>query len=317
MQHIFIINPTAGKGKQQQALVPQIKEFFSGRDDYKLYITTKAQEGREIAKAEAETGEEMRFYACGGEGTVFEILNGIVGYDNVSLVTIPCGSANDFLKFFGDKELFLDLKEITEGVPISIDLIKVNEFYCINQCSVGMDAIVAREMQRFKTWPLVSGSMAYKLAVLKVFFGKIGLKIKIKVDDIDKGVKDCLFAVCANGPVYGGSYTSAPKASPFDRTLDYLIVNNMPKLEILSYLKKYEKGTHIDLKCCEYSNCITMEISADKPFPLNLDGEIIMRENVRFEIVKDAIKFVLPKSVSQNLLRNQEFSKKDLILDVK
>lgn len=317
MQHIFIVNPTAGKGKVQNEIVKQIEEYFADAQNYKIYITKKAGEGKEIAEREVKTGEPIRFYACGGEGTVFEILNGIIGYDNVSLATIPCGSANDFLKFFGDKELFLDIKEMVEGEPIFIDLIKANEFYCINQCSVGMDAIVAREMQKFKTWPLVSGSMAYKLAVIKVFFGKVGLKIKIMVDDIDKGIKDCLFAVCANGPVYGGGYTSAPYASPFDKKLDWLIVENMPKLEILSYLKKYEAGTHIGLKCCEYANCTNMEISADKPFPLNLDGEIIMRDNVRFELVSKAMQFIVPKSVAEKFKAGQDFSQKDLILNIK
>ena len=317
MQHIFIVNPTAGKGKIQKEIVKQIKEYFGSAENYKIYITQREQEAKEIAKREAEANEETRFYACGGEGTVFEILNGIVGYKNVSLATIPCGSANDFLKFFGDKELFLSIKEMVEGECLTVDLIKANEFYCINQCSVGMDAVVAKEMQTFKSWPLVNGSMAYKLAVLKVFFGKIGLKLKVKVDDTDKGVRDCLFAVCANGPVYGGGYTSAPVASPLDRKLDWLTIRNMPKLQILSYLKKYEKGEHVNLDICEYSNCESMEISAEKAFPLNLDGEIIMRDTVRFELVPQAINFVVPKSVAQKLKAHEDFSQKDLILNVK
>lgn len=317
MQHIFIVNPTAGKGKVQDEIIEQIKSYFANAENYKIYVTQKEQEGREIAEREAKTNEEIRFYACGGEGTVFEVLNGIIGCENASLATIPCGSANDFLKFFGDKESFLNVKEMVEGQDVYVDLIKANEFYCINQCSAGMDAIVAREMQKFKTWPLVSGSMAYKFAVVKVFFGKIGLKLNIKVDDIDKGVRDCLFAVCANGPVYGGGYISAPSAIPMDKKLDWLIVDNMPKLKILSYLKKYEKGQHVGLSCCELADCTTMEISADKPFPLNLDGEIIMRDKVRFELVPRGVKFVLPQKVAQKLQKSEDFSQKDLILTAK
>ncbi len=317
MKHIFIVNPAAGKANAAEKIVPKIKEFFSHRDDYKIYITDKAGQGREIARAEAEAGEQMRIYACGGEGTCFEILNGVVGYDNVAIGTIPCGSANDFLKFFGEKHLFYDLKEMTEGEEMPIDLIKANEFYCINQCSAGMDAIVAEKMQKFKRWPWVSGSVAYKMAVLEVFFGKIGLKLKITVDNKAKGEKDCLFAVCANGPVYGGGYNSAPKASPFDQKLDYLIVDNISKLQILSYLKMYEKGTHTALSYCEYGNCTSMVIEADTPFPLNLDGEIIMRDKVSFEIVKKAVRFIVPRALSEKMVQKGEISAKPLILTAK
>ena len=317
MKHVFIVNPAAGKASAVEEIVPKIKEFFSRTDDYKIYITEKAGDGGKIARAEAETGEQMRIYACGGEGTCFEILNGVIGFDNVAIGTIPCGSANDFLKFFGEKHIFYDLKEMTEGKEIPIDLIKANEFYCINQCSAGMDAIVAEKMQKFKRWPLVSGSMAYKMAIVQVFFGKIGLKLKITVDNKSKGAKDCLFAVCANGPVYGGGYKSAPLASPFDQKLDYIIVDTISKLQILSYLKMYEKGTHTGLSYCEYGNCTSMVIEADTPFPLNLDGEIIMRDKVKFEIVKKAVRFVVPRSLSEKMAEGEEISSKPLILNRK
>ena len=86
----------------------------------------------------------------------------------------------------------------------------------------------------------------------------------------------------------------------------------MSKFEVFSYLKKYEKGTHIELEKCEYGNCNSMVISADKPFPLNLDGEIIMRDRAEFEIIKDGVQFIVPKGVAEAL--NVEISKKDLIL---
>ncbi len=314
MKHIFILNPTAGKGKIQQVVKEKIVGFFGEKENYEIHITENPGHAGIIARQKADTGEHIRFYACGGEGTCFEVLNGIAGKDNVELATIPCGSANDFLKFFGDKDVFLDIEQMVDGDAVPIDLIKANEFYCINQCSVGMDAIVAKEMQGFKRWPLVSGSMAYKLAIIKVFVQKIGLDLKITVDNKFKGVKNCLFAVCANGPVYGGGYTSAPSASPLDNKLNYVIVETISKLKILSFLKRYEQGTHTSLYCCECGENSTMTIEADKEFPLNLDGEIIMRKKVDFNIVKSAIKFVVPKAISNNLQQKGKFTQKDLTL---
>ncbi len=317
MKHIFILNPTAGKGKIQNVVKEKIKAFFGEADNYEIHITEKPGHAGIIARKKAETGEHIRFYACGGEGTCFEVLNGIAERDNVELATIPCGSANDFLKFFGDKDEFFDIEQLVNGDALPIDLIKANEFYCINQCSVGMDAIVAKEMQGFKKWPLVSGSMAYKLAIVKVFVQKIGLDLKITVDNKFKGIKNCLFAVCANGPVYGGGYISAPKANPMDGKLNYVIVDTISKFKILKFLKKYEQGTHTELYCCECGENSTMTIECDKEFSLNLDGEIIMRQKVDFNIVKSAIKFVVPKAISKNLLQNGKLIQKDLTLTAK
>ena len=227
MRYVFIINPVAGKGKGPEAIIPKIKECFGGKENYTVHVTRYKGEAREIAETQAKTGDNIRIFACGGEGTFFEVLNGIVGYDNVEIGVIPCGSANDFLKCFAEKDAFLNIKEMSRGVAVELDLIKADDLYCINQCSVGMDAIVADRMQKFKTLPLVSGKMAYNLAIIKLFLGKIGLDLKIKLDDKIEITKNCLFAVCANGKVYGGGYTSAPNALPFDGKLDFTIVDTI------------------------------------------------------------------------------------------
>ncbi len=303
MRYVFIINPVAGKGKGPTTLVPKIKEYFVNGENYTIYVTNFKGEAREIAQNQAKIGDKVRIFACGGEGTFFEALNGIVGYDNAEIGVIPCGSANDFLKFFGDKNVFLKLSEVTDGVAVPVDLIKADDMYCINQCSVGMDAIVADRMQKFKKIPGVTGKTAYSLAIIKLFLGRIGLDLKIKIDDGKEMSKNCLFAVCANGPVYGGGYTSAPEANPFDNLLDYVVVDTISKIKVLSFLKSYSAGTHAKYNYCKLGNCKSMEISADKPFPVNLDGEIFHKNYVKFEIAEKAVKFVLPKVLAKEFVK--------------
>ncbi len=302
MRYVFIVNPVAGKGKGPTKIVPKIKEYFNNGENYTVYVTTFKGEAREIAENQAKMGDAVRIFACGGEGTFFEVLNGIVGYENAEIGVIPCGSANDFLKFFGEKEVFLDISEAASGVAVPVDLIKADDMYCINQCSVGMDAIVADRMQKFKKIPGVTGKTAYNLAIIKLFLGKIGLDLNIKLDGKEEISKNCLFAVCANGPVYGGGYTSAPNANPFDSKLDYAVVDTISKLKVLSFLKSYSDGTHGKYDYCSIGNCTTMEISADEPFPVNLDGEIFHKNYVKFEIVPKAIKFVLPKELAKEFV---------------
>ena len=303
MRYVFYINPTAGKGKTQENIKKTIDEYFADKDsEYNIHITTRAGDAQSDAKSQAETGDKIRMFACGGEGTVFEALNGVVGYDNVELGVIPCGSSNDFLKFFNTREEFLDIADQIDGEAVDMDLIKAGDKYCLNGCSVGMDAVVASRMSSFKKWPLVSGSFAYTLAKVRTFLGKLGITANISVDGGEYEQKNCLFAVIANAPYYGGGYKGAPEAVPYDNKLDFTLVDNISKLKILKFLGIYKKGEHKKLDCCTLKNCTSMAFTAEKPIPVNLDGEIVETTNMRFELVKNAVKFVVPKSVANKLL---------------
>lgn len=305
MRYVFLINPVAGKGKGPAVLVPAIEEYFEGKDaEYKIIITSAPDDARLRAREEAMKGDEVTVFACGGDGTAFEALNGVYGFENAHLGVIPCGSGNDFLKLFDSAEPFSDVSAQLEGTAVDIDIIKADDVCCMNICSLGMDAVVADSMTRFKNLPLVSGSMAYKLAIVKTFLGKLGTKVRVKVDETDLGIIDSLFAVCANGTTYGGGYKSSPKANPFDAKLEWLVVKNISKLKILSFLKLYEEGKHETLPCCMSGSCSSMELETEEPSPINLDGEIIHKNKIRFEIAKRAVKFVLPRGVAEKHLQH-------------
>ncbi len=303
MRYVFYVNPVAGKGKAQDDIINSIENYFKDRDEsFKIHITTSKGDAFKEANAEAKTGDSIRMFACGGEGTVFEVLNGIVGYSNVELGVIPCGSANDFLKYFNARDEFLDISDQMAGSAVEMDLIKAGDQYCLNGCSVGMDAMVARDMSIFKNWPLVSGKMAYTLAIVKTLLKRLGVKIKLSIDGGEFEEKDCLFAVIANAPYYGGGYKGAPDAVPYDQELDCTVVDNISKFKVLRFLPAYKKGEHKSLSICNLSRCGSMEFVSQKAIPVNLDGEIIETENIRFELVKKAVKFVLPLSVANKLL---------------
>ena len=300
MRYVFIINPTAGKGKGVEMLTPLIEEYFAkNKAEYKIVVTSAPGEAKTVAKAEADVGDEVVIFACGGEGTCFEAVNGVVGHQNVHFGVIPCGSANDFLKYFGDKSHFLNIDSMVNGTPVSIDLIKAGENYCINQCSVGMDAMVADDMVLFKRLPGVSGPAAYNMAVVKTFLRKLGITVKLKIDGVSRGVVRCLFAVCANGPVYGGEYISAPHADPTDGKLEYTIIDIMSRFKVPAFLKVYSKGTQEGKKYCKMGKCSVMEIESDKPIPVNFDGEIVRMKSIRFEIVEKALNFIIPATLAQ------------------
>ena len=300
MKCVFVVNPVAGKGNLQKQLVPQIKEYFSSHSgEYEIHITTAPGDAERYVKQLAQTGEQMRIFACGGEGTAFGVANGAFGYDNVAIGVIPCGSANDFLKYFDEIEPFSDLSAQIGGTEEPIDLIRAGDRYCINGCSVGMDAMVARDMSIFKHWPLVSGSFAYKLAILRNFLKfRLGVRINLSVDGQEPRRQDCLFAVIANAPYYGGGYKGAPAAHPNDGELDFTMVKTISHFKVLGFLPKYEKGEFSQFDFCTTARCKEMFFTAEKPVPVNLDGEIIEASEMRFCVVPKAVRFVLPVGVS-------------------
>lgn len=303
MRYLFFINPAAGRDKTKQKLRTAIDKYFSENGgDYQVITTRFAGDAEQIARCEAQKGDSIRMFACGGEGTCYEIVNGVKDFPNVEVGVIPCGSANDFLKYFDSRDPFYDIAAQIGGESVKMDLIKANDRYCINGCSVGMDAMVARDMRLFKRLPLVGGSLAYKLAIVKVFLGKLGVCIDLSVDGKKLGKISCLFAVLANAPFYGGGYKGAPAAVPFDGHLDLTLVDVISRLKILKFLPLYEKGEHTDLDCCHISVCEGIEFSSEKPLPVNLDGEIVETCKMRFEIVKEALSFVIPKGIKTKIL---------------
>lgn len=307
MRYAFIINPAAGKGKAVKELGMELAQYCSAqKKEYSVQITTAPGDAKRFANEHAKKGDEVTIFLAGGEGTVFEALNGVMGYDNVTLAVIPIGSANDFLKFFPKekKSAFRDIDDQMSGRPVKMDVIKAGEYYCLNGCSAGMDAIVAKYMADFKRLPLVSGSMAYNLAIVKCFLGKIGCRLTLNADGEDLGNKDCLFAVVANGPAYGGGYLAAPDAVPFDGELNFTVVEKINKLKILKFIGKYKKGEVDGLPFVHREKCQSFSFRSAKPVPVNLDGEIIETKEMDFSIVKSAVKFLIPATVAKNLLIN-------------
>ncbi len=306
MRYVFIINPAAGKGKAIKELCQEISSYCSKHSlEYALQITTASGDAQRFAHEHALKGDEVTIFLAGGEGTVFEALNGVFGFDNVTLGVIPIGSANDFLKFFPreKKSAFRDIDDQLNGKPLKMDVIKAGDKYCLNGCSVGMDAIVANYMNGFRRLPLISGSMAYNLAIVKCFLGKIGCRLTLKADGKDLGNKKCLFAVVANGPAYGGGYLAAPDAVPFDGELNYTVVENINKLRILRFIGKYKKGEVDGLPFVHREKCSSFAIKSEGDVPVNLDGEIFDMKEIEFKIIKNGVNFHIPASVFKSLLK--------------
>ena len=308
MRHIFILNPKAGKTAKALTLEPLIREYFethtSSEDSYRIYVTTYAGEATEIARREGEMGDVVRFYACGGDGTMMEVATGMSAYKNAELTCIPCGSANDYIRGFGDMHRFADLEQIVGGESVWVDAISCNGKLSLNICSMGMDADVAMHMTKYKKWPFVSGVMAYNLSILRTFFHRLGRKLQVEMDIVDSmGVRtvnmegDFLFALAANGQYYGGGYRGAPQADPSDSLMNFVLIEKVGRLRILSLLKQYRAGEHLSLGICHSYQGVRMKVRTDSPASVNVDGECFADTEVAFDLLPQCIRFVLPKAL--------------------
>ena len=303
MRHIFIINPTAGKTNAAEELRQQMHNLKT-EDAVEIFITHGAGDAKHIAEKEASAGDEVRIYACGGDGTANEVLEGIAGYKNCALGIIPLGSGNDFIKALEPfkKEDFLCLQNMIEGTEKTIDIMECGGKYSMNVFSVGFDAAVAKNVDKFKKLPFVSGSLAYKLSIVYCIFTKRKHKVKIYIDGkaFEKADynKTTLLAVGGNGQYYGGGFKAAPKAELSDGYIDFIHCGTLSVLKFALIVGKYKKGEHINnpkLPFISFERCKSIGFEAETPIDINVDGEIYSAQNPVLRICEGALRIILPK----------------------
>ncbi|MBQ6569579.1 MAG: diacylglycerol kinase family lipid kinase [Clostridia bacterium] len=300
MRYVFIINPKAGKKNPYKKVFPRLKKICEENGlNYSCHLTKGTGHATELARMEAEKGDSVRIFACGGDGTLTETANGIIGFDNAELGAIPCGSGNDYIKSFEGVD-FSDYMSNILGTAKKVDAIKVNDKYALNICSLGVDAMVAYRMVMFKRWPLVSGHMAYTLALLVTVLGKISTKFDIEIDGQPTYSGKTTLALGASGKCYGGGYWGAKKAVVDDGLLDCVILKKIPKIKLAGLLAKYKVGEHFDdpafKKILIYKHGKTMTLKCKKPTVLNFDGECVKTDRVDLELVPSALNFVVPSA---------------------
>lgn len=291
-KNIFIINPVAGKGRGLK-LIPLINNIFkNNKEDYVIEVTNKPGHAEMLAAYYARM-DKCRIYSVGGDGTLNEVMNGMAGTDS-ELAIIPCGTGNDFIRSIVDKWSLEDILVRTiNGSPKTVDFAKVNSRYFINIASVGFDAEVVFNTQKFKNIPGVSGSLAYILGIIYTVFKYSGDNLKVYIDG-KKIEKKLLLTTVANGRFYGGGMQPAPQADICDGLLDISLIIPINIFKILAFFPRMIKGTHVSMEEVSLFTGRKVEIECDKDISINADGEIFKGRKVTFELQKGGISVVMP-----------------------
>lgn len=299
MKHIFIINPAAGSKDRTELYSVAIHEACHARDlDYRIEVSQAPGECRRIAREAAESGEEVRIYACGGDGTLNEVAAGAAGYPNAAISVLSGGSGNDFVKLFDDPKAFFDLERLLDAEEVTFDMIRCNDDLALNICSVGLDARIGTDVARYKRLPLLHGFKAYIAStVVNVFKGIAEhYVVEINGERIDG---DQTFVCVCNGRYYGGGFNPIPEADPTDGKLDVLMVKKISLLQVPAIIGKYKNGRYKELAhVARYFKTDCVKILCDKPTAINLDGELRMGEVVEMKVAKEKVRFFYPKGLS-------------------
>lgn len=299
MIHLFIINPAAGSRDRTEEYYRRIDAACGKRGlNYRIEVSKAPGDCRRLAREAALTGEESRIYACGGDGTLNEIVSGAVGFPNVAVTHYTGGNGNDFVKIFNETEPFRDVSRLLDCQETEFDLIRCNGDYSLNICSVGLDARIGTAVDGYKRLPFLHGFRAYALSAVVNTIKGVSEHYVVEINGETVDAELTMICVC-NGRFYGGGFNPVPDADPADGTLDVLLVKKVSRMKVLSVIGKYKNGRYGEYpELIRHIRTDALKIRCDKPTAINLDGELRFSETMDIRLAKQKIRFFYPKGLT-------------------
>ena len=297
MKHLFIINPAAGSRDRTEYYTRKIQELCKGLD-YVIAVSEAPGHCTALARQAAETGEEYRIYACGGDGTLNEVAAGAAGFPNAAVTVFSGGSGNDFVKLFDDPKAFYDLERLLDCDEAAFDMIRCNDDLSLNICSVGLDARIGTDVANYKRLPLLHGFRAYAVSTLVNVVKGIAEPYRVEINGETLEDEYTFVCVC-NGRYYGGGFNPVPEADPADGMLDVLLVKKVSRLQVPFIIGKYKSGRYKELPgLVRHIRAKELRVVCQKQTPINLDGELRTATEVNFSLAEEKLRFFYPKALS-------------------
>lgn len=274
--YLFIFNPAADKGRASSK-AGWLRSLVDGRKNSTLVTTTYAGHAGEIARSGILMSNHL--IACGGDGTLHEVVNAIAGED-VTIGILPIGSANDFIKTLNpQKRPHAGISHFYEAGSTVVDLGSVlfgstDQRFFINSLGIGFTGRVAKAV---KSLPWLKGELAYVYALFRVLAGYRSLPMHIKITQENSVLElnERVFAFSVlNGKIEGGKFIIAPNAELSDGFLDICILKDIPKYEFFRFVLKYLNGTHINDPKVLYCKAKAVDVMLMATDVMHMDGEV-------------------------------------------
>lgn len=302
MKHLFIVNPCAGKFDRSHELQTRVSAFMAGRNlDWEIVVTRYAGHAIEYAAKASAAGKPLRIYACGGDGTLNEVVNGAAGFDSAAVTNVPTGTGNDFLKIFGreNKARFSDLKALSEGPQAAMDLIDCNGRLGIDIVCTGLDARVAVDKDKYNGFPLVSGIGAYAIsAVANVLFKRISQPVVVDMENYHFEGEATIICVCS-GRYYGGGFMPVGDNMPDDGLLETLVVRKVDRLTFFRLVGEYGRGRYARYpNLIQYGQGNGVVVRSPQELVAVVDGEPLRAKELTIRLSDKRVNFFYPAGLS-------------------
>lgn len=280
---LIIANPTSGSGAGASVL-GKIEALLKERGiEYRCEATT--HEGHAVELANMAVSEKMDGIVClGGDGTIFEIANGLKGRF-MTLYFVPTGTGNDFVRMLNlPKDPVEALRVQLDGKPHTIDVGQVNDMYFLNISGCGFDVEVLRQAVRFKK--LGKGLLPYLMGILAALRLFKPLDIELTMNGKTEQRAVTIISV-GNGQYFGGGMRAVPHAAIDDGQFDVVIADKVNRLAILRLLSKFIKGKHTDLPIAHEARCTALTIRCPG-MTINMDGELRQMDVAEYRLLPGA-----------------------------
>jgi len=302
---LCIFNPEAGRGR-----------FRLGPDDLAGRLETEAlAQGKELLveiekthlPGDAEkisrrrSGDDLDIVvACGGDGTVYEVVNGMAG-SGKALGIIPLGSGNDDLVSITGEGRPIDscISDIVKGERHPIDIARMNERLFMNVVGVGMDAAINHEVTERRDMVKRYGpTFQYVYCTFRVIPRWKDMKARLTMDDGEPEEAFVKMLTIGNGTTCGGGFRLTPKARMNDGLLDLSLIKHAGILKTMLNVPKAFKGKHLGLDMTVYRQFRTLRVESmeDRTLPFHIDGEKGFSRDLRFEVIRGSMSVVHPLS---------------------
>jgi diacylglycerol kinase family enzyme len=316
MRHLFIINPEAFFIKGQTGeLCGEIRSFFAAYPHvkYDIHVTRWKRDAVVFIHRYVSGADRMvRVYAVGGMGTLFEVINGVVGLPNVQVACWPFGIDNTFLWYFGEDriERFRSLKKLVFSGVSSFDLIKCGNNYGICAGYMGIEAIASKHGDDIREnidflpgWLVRSGGIYVALALYYCFRKETFQSYRVMLDGnrLHGSYRSILVA---NQPYLASGLNPAVDARPNDGVLDIYLVEQVSNFEMPRLVFDYARGDyrkwphHIS-----HYRAKSVNVSSDQIMHICIDGEHFYDAAVNYEVVPNAVDFVCPLTIGPDMPR--------------
>lgn len=286
----FICNPTSGSSKAAKAMDAIRTELERLNIEYEFHITEEKRHATRLARQLTKEGY-TDIIVIGGDGTLHEVLNGLVNPANANLGIIPCGSGNDFATAANiPLEPLSALKLILSSDAKYTDYMVCSGIRGINIMGTGVDVEILKRCYKSK---ILKGKLKYAVSTVLSIISYKYPHVEASVNG-QKRERDCFIVCTANGSVFGGGITIASRAKIDDGKLDFVLVNGMTASKKPKALLHLAKGKILDIPETEFCNTESVKAVFNTPVDIQIDGEIYSGVNYNVSIVHNELKVYRP-----------------------